>query len=347
MARVAVIAGDGIGPEVVPAAIRAARAVSGDRLEWQEFGWNADEYLRTGAAMPPDGLEQLRQFDAILFGAVGDPRITSSDYAAGLLLRLRFGLDLFANLRPVRPLADALCPLRGIRGEEINFLVYRENTEGPYGAIGGNFKPGWNEEVAIELDLNTRLGVERIQRLAFAAARQRPRKLLAMADKSNAMPHAHGLWMRVFRELQPQYPDVQSRHFYADALAYQLVRDPRQFEVIVTSNLFGDLLTDLAAALQGGLGMAASGNLHPGRIGLFEPVHGSAPDIAGQNRANPMGAVLSAAMMLDFLGFAEGAQRMEAVVADALQAGVMTPDLGGNWGTQECAAWIEKRLLQH
>ncbi len=344
MSRIAVIAGDGVGREVVPAAVRAARAAAGERLEWTEFDWNADYFLRHGAAMPPDGLEQLRRFDAILFGAVGDPRIGTHEYAAGLLLKMRFGLDLYANLRPVRPLDDRLCPLRGIRGDEIDFVVLRENTEGAYAGIGGNFKSGRSEEVAIELDLNTRLGVERIQRLAFETARQRPRRRLVMADKSNAMPHAHGLWLRVFRELRPQYPEVEAGHLYADALAYQMVRDPRQFDVIVTSNLFGDLLTDLAAALQGGLGMAASANLHPGRLGLFEPVHGSAPDIAGRNRANPLGAILSAALMLDFLGLGEAARQIEAAAAAAVREGVTTPDLGGNWGTMECAAWIEKRL---
>ncbi len=344
MPRIAVIAGDGVGREVIPAAVRVARAAAGDRLEWVEFDWNADYYLRHGAAMPPDGLEQLRRFEAILFGAVGDPRITTHDYAAGLLLKMRFGLDLYANLRPVRPLDDRLCPLRGIRGDEIDFVVLRENTEGPYAGMGGNFKTGRGEEVAVELDINTRLGVERIQRLAFEMARQRSRRRLAMADKSNAMPHAHGLWLRVFRELQPQFPEIEARHYYADALAYQLVRDPRQFDMIVTTNLFGDLLTDLAAALQGGLGMAASGNLHPGRMGLFEPVHGSAPDIAGRNLANPIGAILSAALMLDFLGLDAAARRVEASAAAAVREGVATPDIGGNWGTAECAAWIEKRL---
>jgi 3-isopropylmalate dehydrogenase len=339
--KIAVIPGDGIGREVIPAAVSMLRRAAPGALEFTEFDWGAERYLRGGLAMPAGGIETLgRDFDAILLGAVGDPRVPSNAHAAEILLGIRFKLDLFANVRPVKPLHDRLCPLKNLAASDIDFVVVRENTEGPYAGVGGNFKRDTANEVAIELDLNTRHGVERVMRYAFELARAR-RGCLLMADKSNAMPHGHGLWQRTFAAVRSEYPEVAAEHMYIDALAYQLVRDPRAFDVIVTNNLFGDIITDLAAALQGGLGMAASANLHPGRTGMFEPVHGSAPAIAGRNQANPIGAILSGALMLGDLGFAAAARRVEAAVQRALEENHVTADIGGTLGTIECAGWIE------
>lgn len=343
--RIALIPGDGIGPEVIAAARRALEAASPGALEFTALDWGAARYLREGRGMPGDGLETLRQHDAILLGAVGDPRVPDNRHAVEILLGTRFGLDLYVNFRPVRPLAERLCPLREIPGSSLDFVVIRENTEGPYVGMGGNYQAGTAHEVATEIDLNTRRGVERVLRFGFELARSRPRRRLHMADKSNAMPHAGGLWQRVFAELKPQYAEVAAAHLYVDAMAYQMVRDPRQFDVIVTNNLFGDILTDLAAALQGGLGMAASANFNPGRPpALFEPVHGSAPALAGKDQANPMGAMLSAALMLDHLGLTAEAGRIETAVAAALAARECTADVGGTLGTAAATEAILRRL---
>lgn len=339
------IAGDGIGPEVLAAAQPVLEAAAPGALAFTAFDWGAARFLRDGVTLPPDGLEVLRAFDAIFFGAVGDPRVPSNRHAADILLGLRFGLDLYANVRPVRPLAPRLCPLPA--SGAIDLVVVRENTEGPYISMGGRFKPGTPQEVATETDLNTYRGVERVQRYAFELARRRPRRRLHLADKANAMVHAGALWRRVLAELQPQYPEITATAMFVDAMALQLVREPEQFDVIVTNNLFGDILTDLAAALQGGLGMAASANLHPGAgggPGLFEPVHGSAPALAGKDQANPMGAILSGALMLAELGMAPAAQRVEAAVAATVAAGEGTADIGGKLGTQATAAAVARRL---
>ncbi len=348
--NVAVIGGDGIGPEVVAAAREVLDAAAPGALRFTALDWGAERFLRDGVTLPPDGLETMRQFDGILFGAVGDPRVPSNRHAAEILLGLRFGLDLYANVRPVRPLLEQLCPLRD-GAANVDFVVVRENTEGPYVSMGGRFRPGTPQEVATETDINTYCGVERIERYAFELARRR-RKTLHLADKANALVHAGALWRRVFAELRPQFPDVAATPMYVDAMAMQMVREPGQFDVIVTNNLFGDILTDLAAALQGGLGMAASANLHPGRDGerkpggpgLFEPVHGSAPTLAGRDEANPMGAILSGALMLAELGMPEPAARIERAVTAALAAGEGTADVGGSLGTRATAASVRRRL---
>jgi 3-isopropylmalate dehydrogenase len=259
-------------------------------------------------------------------------------------------MDLYANVRPVRLLDASLCPLKGIEPNDVDFVVIRENTEGVYTDAGGVFKRGTPDEIAIQEDINTRKGVERIIRYAFEYCERHtkadgsPRKQVLMSDKSNAMTHAGGLWQRVFKEVAQEYPQITAQHMFIDALCMQLVRDPRQFDVIVTNNLFGDIVTDLAAALQGGLGMAASGNIHPGKSSMFEPVHGSAPPIGGKNIANPFGAILAAAMMLKHLGMTDAAEKIEGAVADAVREKKITEDVGGNLGTKQAGDWAAHRV---
>jgi len=342
MHRVAVIPGDGIGPEVIAEAARMLDAVGGVDLHY--LPWGANHYLATGETIPPDGYDTLRSFDAVLVGALGDPRVPDNRHARDILLGTRFALDLYVNFRPVRLLDDRLCPLKGRSRDAVNFVVVRENTEGLYVGVGGRFKPGTNEEVAVQEEINTFTGVNRIIRHAFAFARSRGLRKVCMADKSNAMTHGHALWQRVFEEVKADYPDLDATHLYIDALAMFLVLDPGRFEVIVTNNLFGDIITDIGAALQGGLGMAASGNIHPGRTSMFEPVHGSAPPLAGKNVANPIGAILSAGLMLETLGRREDAVRIERAVEVAVHARDVTVDVGGNLGTREAGEAILRRL---
>ena len=344
--RIAVVPGDGVGKEVIPNALDVLRA-SGAPLEFTSFDWGADRYLIDGTTIPPDGFEMLaRDFDAIFVGALGDPRVATNIHAKEILLGMRFQMDLYANVRPVRLLDASLCPLKNAAPDDINFTVIRENTEGVYAGMGGNFKFGTPDEVATQEDINTRKGVERVIRYAFDYARANGRKRVMMSDKSNVMTYAGGLWQRVFKEVAQEFSDIATQHMYVDALCLQMVREPQSLDVIVTNNMFGDVLTDLAAALQGGLGMAASGNIHPGRTSMFEPVHGSAPPIAGKNVANPMGAILTGAMMLAHLGLAAESQRIEAAVLDAVRQKKTTADVGGTLGTRECAQWIAERVAR-
>ena len=346
--RIAIIEGDGIGKEVVPIGVRVLERLAERRgypLELVPFDLGADRYLRDGATFPAEDQRVIREScDAVLLGALGDPRVPSLDHARDILFGLRFGLDLYCNIRPMVCLSDRLMPLKDKRASDCDVVVYRENTEGSYVGIGGQFKRGTPDEVAIGEDLNTRKGVERIIRAAFEHARTRPKKRLHMADKSNAMKHAHELWLRVFREVATEYPDVEARHQYVDALCFNLIRDPAQFDVIVTCNLFGDIVTDLGAALQGGLGMAASANVHPGRIGMFEPVHGSAPDIAGKDRANPLATVLTVGMMMSFLGFDGEEERLTGLVRRAIDERKCTSDVGGELGTRAVGDWVLAQL---
>jgi 3-isopropylmalate dehydrogenase len=348
--RIAVIPGDGIGKEVIPQAVDVVRA-SGAAVDITEFDWGADRYLRDQTTVPPDGFKMLaRDFDAILVGAFGDPRVKTNIHAKEILLGMRFKMDLYANVRPVRLLDAALCPLKGVEPKDVDFVVLRENTEGVYTDAGGVFKQGTPDEIATQEDINTRKGVERILRYAFQYCQDHTkldgsrRSRVLMCDKSNAMTHAGGLWQRVFKIVSADYPQITAQHMYVDALCMQMVRDPRQFDVIVTNNMFGDIITDLAAGLQGGLGMAASGNIHPGRTSMFEPVHGSAPPIAGRNIANPFGAILTAAMMLRHLGLAKEADRIEAAVLEAVRQKKTTEDIGGKLGTREAREFICKAL---
>ena len=342
--RIAVVPGDGIGKEVIPQALRVVEA-SGAPVEYTHFDWSADRYLKDGTTIPADGFAMLaREFDAIFVGALGDPRVKSNIHAKEILLGMRFKMDLYANVRPVKLLDASLCPLKNVAPDDVNFTVIRENTEGVYMDMGGLFKPDTADEVATQEDINTRKGVERVIRFAFEYARDNGRKKVLMSDKSNVMTYAGGLWQKVFKLVAQEYAEIQTQHMYVDALCLAMVREPRQFEVIVTNNMFGDIITDLAAALQGGLGMAASGNIHPGRTSMFEPVHGSAPPLAGKNIANPMGSILTAAMMLAHLGLNSQAEKIEAAVLAAVREKKTTSDVGGSLGTRECAEWIANRV---
>ncbi len=346
--RIAVIPGDGIGIEVTREEVKVLETLVRTRnlpLEIVSFDWGAEKYLREGVSLPEGAFEMFRRkFHAILIGAMGDPRVPSNQHAADILLGIRFGLDLYVNLRPVKLLDRKLCPLKNREESEINFVVFRENTEGPYVGVGGIFKRGTPDEVAVQEDVNTRKGVERILVQAFEYAQRHRFKKLCMSDKSNAMPYGHGLWQRTFKSVRERYPGIESRHLFVDTLAMEMVRDPSQFEVIVTSNLLGDIVSDLGAALAGGLGLSPSANLHPGQVSMFEPVHGSAPTIAGKNIANPIAAILSTAMMLDYLGEGSEAVRVEKAVAEAVRQGITTADLGGRYGTKEVGSWIAAYL---
>jgi 3-isopropylmalate dehydrogenase len=347
-ARIAVISGDGIGKEVTPEAVKVLKAVTsstGRKIEFVDFDWGADKYLKENVSLPDGAVEMLRdEFDAILFGALGDPRVPSNQHAADILLGLRFKLDLYVNARPVELIHERMTPLRDRTEKDIRFIVFRENTEGLYVGVGGFFKKGTADEIAVQEDVNSRKGVERIIRHAFEYAVAHNLKRLCMSDKHNAMNFAHDLWQRVFKEVRKEYPAIDSRHLFIDTLAMELVRDPRQFDVIVTCNMFGDIISDLGAQLAGGLGLAPSGNIHPGKTSLFEPVHGSAPNIAGKEIANPLGSVLTSGMMLEFLGWQTEAERVRKAVKSAFMGNILTPDLGGQKKTVEVGDWIASNV---
>jgi len=348
--RIAVIPGDGVGKEVVPigcAVLECLADVRGRRLALVPFDLGADRFLADGATFPEEDQATIRDnCDAVLLGALGDPRVADLGYARDILFGLRFGLDLYCNLRPIQCLDDRLMPLRDRVAADCDVVVFRENTEGSYVGMGGVFKPGTPDEVAIGEDVNTRKGVERICRAAFDYAKRHGRRRVHVADKSNAMPQAHGIWKRVFFEVARDYPDIDAAHAYVDALCFQLVRDPRAYDVIVTTNLFGDIVTDLGAALQGGMGMAGSANLHPGRVSMFEPVHGSAPDIAGRDQANPMATVLTVGMLMTHLGYPEDEALLVDVVRSTLAAGHGTGDIGGDLGTRAVGDLIVQGLRE-
>jgi 3-isopropylmalate dehydrogenase len=347
MARIAVIPGDGIGQEVIPEALRVMEHLRPEGLELQleHLDLGAERYLRDGTTMPDETMEWVRsECDAVLLGALGDPRVPSNVHAKDILLGMRFQLDLFINFRPVQLLDERYTPLKGKGPDDIDFVVFRENTEGLYTGIGGQFKRGTPDEVAIEAEMNTRKGVERIVRAAFAYARAQGRKSVCMSDKANAMRHGHDLWQRTFREVAEEYDDIEAFHLYVDVLTMEMVRAPEQFDVIVTNNLFGDIVTDLGAQLQGGIGLAASGNVHPGQVSLFEPVHGSAPTIAGQGIANPLAALLSVGLLYEHLGHADLDRRIRTAVQGALQAGEVTRELGGELSTRQATDAVIARL---
>jgi len=314
---------------------------AGSDFEFQDYDVNADQYMRSGKPIPDGVFTELQKADAILFGAVGDPRVNDAAYLAGVLLRLRFELDLYVNLRPAKLYDERLSPLRREDRRQVDLLIVRENTEGLYVGMGGRFKKGTEDEVAVQEDLNTYLGVTRIIEYAFGVAQRE----VVMVDKSNAMTHAGGLWQDRWKAIARKHPRVKTRHLYVDAAAMQLVRDPSQFEVIVTGNLFGDILSDLTAELIGGMGIAPSGNVNPEtKRGLFEPVHGTAPDIAGRGLVNPIGAILSASMMVRHLGHTDMASAIEGAVESAIRAGETTRDVGGSLSTSECGDAVAKRL---
>lgn len=346
--RVAVIPGDGIGQEVSEvgvAVLEAAAGLFGVPLRCVWFDLGAEKYLREGITLPDAVFESLRDdFSAIYLGALGDPRVPDLKHAKDILLGLRFRLDLFINFRPVKLLHPDHTPLKGKTAQHLDFVVFRENTEGLYAGIGGNFKKDTPDEVAITEMIATRKGVERIIRAAFEFANRHGKRRVCMSDKSNAVAHAHGLWRRVFDVVRAEYPHIESRHLYADVAAMELVRAPEDFDVLVTSNLIGDILSDLGAQLVGGLGLAASANLHPGRPGLFEPVHGSAPPLAGKDLANPLAMVLTGAELMRHNGHEAVARAIEAAVTEAIHAGETTKDLGGTLGTKACGEAVLARL---
>ena len=350
---IALLPGDGIGPEVIAQARRVLelyREKRGFDLDLWELDLGADRFLRDGTTYPKETADRIQnEASAVLLGALGDPR-ASLDYARDILFGLRFGLDLYANIRPVKALDDRLVPLKGRTAKDVDIVVFCENTEGIYVGMGGQFKRGTPFEIAISEDLNTRMGVERLIRAGFDYAKKRGHKTVHMADKSNAMRHAHELWYRCFFEVAKDYPGIEPRHVYVDAMCLYLIQDPSQFKVVVTCNLFGDIVTDLGAALQGGLGMAASANVHatpagaPARVAMFEPVHGSAPPLAGKDVANPLASVLTVGMMLTHLGYAEEEARLEGIVARAIAEKKCTRDVGGDLGTRAVGDWVLAEL---
>jgi 3-isopropylmalate dehydrogenase len=346
--RIAVIPGDGIGVDVTLEAtkvLRAVAAAAGREVELVEFDWGADRYLRDGVSLP-DGADKMlrKEFDAILVGALGDPRVPSMKHAADILLGLRFKLDLYVNARPVVLLDKRLTPLRDRDEKDIHFIVFRENTEGLYVGMGGFFKKNTPDEIATQEDINTRKGVERIIRYAYEYARKHGLKRVCMSDKSNALNYGHDLWQRVFAKVREEYPDIESSHWYVDALAMQMVKNPGQFQVIVTCNMFGDIVSDLGAQLAGGMGVAPSGNINPESISMFEPVHGSAPKYAGKNVANPLAAILTVGMLLDTLGWMDEAEVVNRAVRAAIHEGKTTRDLGGPLGTREVGDWLAEYI---
>lgn len=353
-AKIALIGGDGIGPEVVREGRLLLELLQKERglaLELWDLDLGAERYLRDGTTFPSEVRVAIqRECSAVLLGALGDPRVPGMEHARDIIFGMRQGFDLFANVRPCRALSDRLVPLKEHKARDINFVVFRENTEGIYVGMGGQFKRGTPDEVAINEDINTRKGVERIIRAAFEYAKVHGHPVVHMADKSNAMRHAHELWLRVFDQIAREYaPAIKGKHVYVDALCLHLIQNPSQFQVIVTNNLFGDIITDLGAALQGGLGMAASANLHgfgSGRVAMFEPVHGSAPDIAGKGSANPFACLLTVGLLLAHLGHPEEERVIEAAVARAIEEKQCTRDVGGELGTQAAAAWVREEVLR-
>ena len=332
--RIAILPGDGIGPEVTREGVETLRLVAGIRgfsLELTTYPFGADHYMKTKETFPPSALEEMRGQDAILLGAIGDPRLPVGLLERAIISGIRFGLDLYVNLRPIKLFAADLCPLKGKGPEHIDMMVVRENTEDVYAGIGGFLKKGTPDEVAVQEMIFTRKGVERVIRYALDLARRRgKRRKLTLVDKANAV-RAMDLWTRTFEEVGREYPDIAREHAYIDAATMWCVKNPEWFDTVVTSNMFGDILTDLAAMVQGGLGIAASGNIHPGRVSLFEPIHGSAPKYAGRNVANPLAAIMAVQMMLDYLGEPRAAARIEEAVAGLLRS-KRVPSLGSDSG---------------
>jgi 3-isopropylmalate dehydrogenase len=326
--KIAVIKGDGIGPEVINESLKILKKVA-PGLSFQEFDLGAAQYLRTKEAMPESLFKEVTACDAILLGAVGDPRVPPGILEREVLLRLRFDLDLYINLRPCILYDGVYTPLKHKTEKDIQFVVVRENTESVYAGMGGFFKKGTPDEVAVQEDINTRKGVERAIRYAFELCKARNfRNQLTLVDKANVLTYAHNLWRRTFEEVSKEYPGIRTNAMYVDAVGMDFVRRPELFDTLVTNNIFGDILTDLGAIVSGGLGMAASANLNPGTgtgryncRALFEPIHGSAPDIAGKGLANPIAAILAGKMLLDFVGDKAAGERIERAVRKAIQSG--------------------------
>lgn len=345
--RIAVLPGDGIGPEVTGEALRVLDRLLQDgalEAEVRTYPFGAAHYLATGETMPPAALEELRGYDAILLGAIGDPRVEPGLLERAIVGGIRWGLDLYINLRPIKLYSERLCPLKGKGPDAVDMLCVRENTEDLYVGAHGFFKKGTPDEIATQEMILTRKGADRLFRYAFEAARQRPRKKLVLVDKANAV-RAFDLYRRAFAEIAAEYPDVSTSYQYVDAACMRMVMEPEAFDVIVTSNVFGDILTDLGAMIQGGMGLAASANLHPGQVSMFEPIHGSAPDIAGQDKACPLAAILALGLLLDYVGEPAAAARVERAVAGALVDGeIVSATAASGLGTKAMTEIVLRRL---
>ena len=346
--QVAVIPGDGIGIDVTREAIRVLDTVTelySLDIEHREFDYGAEKYLATGITLPAEAMEDFRaNYDAVFLGALGDPRVPDMAHARDILLGMRFKLDLYANFRPVMLFHERLCPLKNKSISDVNFAVFRENTEGTYVGVGGHFKKGTKDEVAVQESINTYKGVERIINHAFEYARRTGRTKVTMSDKNNAMRFEGDLWFRVFQEVAARFPDIEAEHLFVDVLTMQMVKNPERFQVIVTCNMFGDIVTDLGAQLSGGLGLAGSANIHPGQVSLFEPVHGSAPKYAGKNVANPFAAIITLSYMLEYLGHTAAAEAVINAIRGAIADNECTSDIGGTLGTHETGTAFVTRL---
>lgn len=346
--KIAYIPGDGIGREVTKQGIKVLEYLDKSYdlgLKFEEFDLGAERYLKTGEVLTADILNKLETFDSIYLGAVGDPRVKPGILEKGLLLKLRFYFDQYVNLRPIKLYREEFCPLKGKELKDIDFTVVRENTEGIYAGIGGFLKKDTPDEIATQEMISTRKGVDRIIKYAFEYAQKFGKEpKLTLCDKSNVLTYAHDLWQRSFAKLGQDYPEIKQNHFLVDAITMKMVRNPEIFDVIVTCNIFGDIITDLGAEIQGGMGMAVSANINPDSISMFEPVHGSAPDIAGQNIANPLASVLAAGMMLRELGYGELTPKVESAVKDALENKMLTPDQGGDLNTDEVGDYLVETL---
>ena len=349
MYKIAVIPGDGTGPEVVREGLKvleAAGAKFGFRYETVHYDFGGDRYLRTGETLPDSALEELRGFDAIYLGAIGHPDVKPGILEKGILLRIRFELDQYVNLRPVKLYPGVETPLKDKGPEHIDFVVVRENTEGLYTGSGGFLKRGTPDEIAIQESINTRKGVERCVRFAFEYARKRNKqKKVTLCGKTNVLTYAFDLWERVFHEVgEKDYPDIQRDYAHVDATVMWMVKNPEWFDVAVTPNLFGDIITDLGAMIQGGMGIAASGNIHPGRVSMFEPIHGSAPKYRGQNKANPLATIMAVSMLLDHVGEPEAAKAVEEAVASLVRSGRIDSLQAGRYATDELGKMVESEL---
>jgi len=344
--QIAVLPGDGIGPEVVAEGLKVLKRVSeieGFSYQLTEYLHGSEHYLKTGELFPDSVLSELKQQDAIYLGAIGDPRVEVGLVERAVIAGIRFGLDLYVNLRPIKLLAEHLCPLKDKKPEDVDMLVVRENTEDLYAGIGGFLKKGTPDEVAIQEMVFTRKGCERVIRFAFEQASKR-RKKLTLVDKANAI-RAMDIWTRTFAEVGKEFPQVTSDHAYIDAACMWLVKSPEQFDVVVTNNIFGDILTDLGAMIQGGMGIAASGNIHPGKVSMFEPIHGSAPKYKGKGVVSPVAAIAACGMMLEYLGETKSAWRIEQAITELL-VGKKIPSLDSSSGlsTSACGDLITRQL---
>ncbi|MDP6366615.1 MAG: isocitrate/isopropylmalate family dehydrogenase [Nitrospinota bacterium] len=348
MVKIAVVRGDGIANEVMPEAeetLLAAAAAASFPIEFTHFDWGSERYLREGRGMPEDAPETICEgFDALFQGAIGDPRIPGSIVQEQVIMNMRNGLDAYANVRPCRLYHEDLTPLKGRGRGEIDHVIFRENTEGLYANVGGIFKRGTPDEVALQEEVHTYKGVERVIRAAFEFAERHGRRKVTVADKAGGLKFAGPVWRRAWEEVKADFPTIETNAMHVDAVAMELIRHPADFDIVVTENMFGDILSDITSALVGGVGLAPSANLNMGGVSMFEPVHGSAPDIFGQGISNPVAATLTAALLLDHLGCAAGAASIRGAVEGAIEAGERTADIGGRISTRQCGEAIRRRL---